>query len=155
MRYLAAVPHDPDGATMERHELEALLAGDDEATVTALAALRSGAPYSVEERVQPTGAHAGVLSRRLQRLRRQGIEPPGLERAVRLIREHGRPVRSALIDPDNRTRFTLLFLTEDRSALVACVSWTRPLVVREPPLCPESYSNRDGRPDHPLGSLDR
>jgi hypothetical protein len=119
---------------MERHVLESLLIGDDEASVIALAALRSGAPYSVEERVQPTGAHAGVFSRRLQRMRMRGFEPPGLERAVQLIREYGRPVRSALIDPENRTRFTLLFLTEDDSAVVACVSWARPLVARKPPL---------------------
>jgi hypothetical protein len=121
---------------MERHVLESLLIGDDDASVIALAALRSGAPYSVEERVQPTGAHAGVFSRRLQRMRMRmrGFEPPGLERAVQLIREYGRPVRTALIDPDNRTRFTLLFLTEDGSALVACASWPLPLVARKPPL---------------------
>lgn len=134
LRYLAAVPHDPNGVTMERHALESLLIGDDEVSVIALAALRSGAPYSVEERVQPTGAHAGVFSRRLQRMRMRGLEPPGLGRAVQLIREYGLPVRSALIDPENRTRFTLLFLTEDGSALVACVSWPRPLVARKPPL---------------------
>jgi len=134
LRYLAAVPHDPNGVTMERHVLESLLIGDDEASVTALAALRSGAPYSVEERVQPTGAHAGVFSRRLQRMRMLGFEPPGLERAVQLIREYDRPVRSALIDPGNRTRFTLLFLTEDGSALVAGASWPLPLVARKPPL---------------------
>ncbi|SOD85861.1 hypothetical protein SAMN06272765_3296 [Streptomyces sp. Ag109_G2-15] len=134
LRYLAAVPHDPNGVTMERHVLESLLIGDDEASVIALAALRSGAPYSVEERVQPTGAHAGVFSRRLQRMRMRGFEPPGLERAVQLIREYDRPVRAALIDPGSRTRFTLLFLTEDGSALVACASWPLPLVARKPPL---------------------
>jgi hypothetical protein len=37
---------------------------------------------------------------------------------VQLIREYDL-VRAALIDPGNRTRFTLLFLTEDGSALVA------------------------------------
>ncbi|MET9953198.1 hypothetical protein ABZ135_16830 [Streptomyces sp. NPDC006339] len=119
---------------MERHVLESLLIGDDEASVTALAALRRGAPYSVEERVQPIGAHAGVFERRLQRMRMHGFEPPGLERAVQLIREHGRPVRTALIDPENRTRFTLLFLTEDGSALVAGVSWPLPPVAKKPPL---------------------
>ncbi|MET9623022.1 hypothetical protein ABZZ37_20035 [Streptomyces sp. NPDC006464] len=119
---------------MERHVLESLLVGDDEASVVALAALRSGAPYSVEERVQPTGAHSGVFGRRLQRMRMRGFEPPGLERAVQLVREYGRPVRTALIDPENRTRFTLLFLTADGSALVACVSWPLPLPARKPPL---------------------
>ncbi|MET7364767.1 hypothetical protein ABZS61_02885 [Streptomyces sp. NPDC005566] len=119
---------------MERLELESLLVGDDEASVIALAALRSGASYSVEERVQPTGAHAGVFSRRLQRMRMRGFEPLGLERAVQLISEHDRPVRTALIDPGNRSRFTLLFLTEDGSALVACASWPLPLVAKKPPL---------------------
>ncbi|KOG07975.1 hypothetical protein ADK34_39670 [Streptomyces viridochromogenes] len=119
---------------MERHVLESLLIGDDEASVIALAALRRGAPYSVEERVQPTGAHAGVFSRRLQRMRMRGFEPLGLERAVQLISEYDRPVRSVLIDPEDRTRFTLLFLTEDGSALVAGASWPLPLVARKPPL---------------------
>lgn len=36
LRYLAAVPHDPNGVTMERHVLESLLIGDDEASVIAL-----------------------------------------------------------------------------------------------------------------------
>ncbi|MFD6751447.1 hypothetical protein ACFWDC_40965, partial [Streptomyces anthocyanicus] len=35
-------------------------------------------PYSVEERVQPTGAHAEVFSRRLQRKRMRGFEPVGV-----------------------------------------------------------------------------
>jgi hypothetical protein len=64
----------------------------------------------------------------------RGFEPPGLKRAVQLIREYDRPIRTALIDPGNRTRFTLLFLTEDGSALVACASWPLPLVARKPPL---------------------
>ncbi|MDX2560287.1 hypothetical protein PV371_11580 [Streptomyces sp. TX20-6-3] len=118
---------------MERHVLESLLMGDDEASATALAALRRGAPYSVEERVQPTGVHAGVFSRRLQRMRMRGFEPPGLERAVQLVRDYNRPVRTALIDPGNRTRFTLLFLTADGSALVACASWTLPPTTRNGP----------------------
>ncbi|MFG2835087.1 hypothetical protein ACGFYE_08865 [Streptomyces zaomyceticus] len=119
---------------MERQALEALLIGDDEASAIALAALRRGASYSVEERVQPTGAHAGVFSRRLQRMRMRGFEPPGLERAVQLIRDYDRPVRTALIDLESRTQFTLLFLTEDASALVACASWPVPLVASKPPL---------------------
>ena len=119
---------------MERHVPESLLAGDDEASVMALATLRGGAPYWVADRARPAGAHAGVLDRRLQRMRMRGLEPLGLERAVRLIREHGRPVRTGLIDAADRTWATLLFLTEDGSALVACASWPLPLVARKPPL---------------------
>ncbi|MFD7321479.1 hypothetical protein ACFV9D_10360 [Streptomyces sp. NPDC059875] len=117
---------------MERHVLESLLAGDDEASVIALALLRSGATYSVGDRAQPAGAHAGVFKRRLQRMRMHGFEPLGLERAVQLVREHGQPVRTGLIDSADRTWTSLLFLTEDGSALVACASWPR--FVREPPL---------------------
>lgn len=121
------------GVTMERHVLESLLAGDDEASVIALATLRSGATYWVADRAQPAGAHAGVFKRRLQRMRMHGFEPLGLERAVQLIREHGQPVRTGLIDAADRTWTTLLFLTEDGSALVACAGWPLPLV-RKPPL---------------------
>ncbi|MDO0933047.1 hypothetical protein QQY66_15605 [Streptomyces sp. DG2A-72] len=102
---------------MEPHVLESLLAGDDEASVTALATLRSGATYWVGDRAQPAGQHAGVFKRRLQRMR-----------------EHGRPVRTGLIDSADRTWTTLLFLTEDGSAPVACAGWPLPLVAREPPL---------------------
>ncbi|MCT9011844.1 hypothetical protein [Streptomyces rhizosphaerihabitans] len=119
---------------MERHVLESLLAGDDEASVTALATLRGGATYWVGDRAQPAGQHAGVFKGRLQRMRMHGLEPLGLERAVQLIREHGQPVRTGLIDSADRTWTTLLFLTEDGSALVACAGWPLPLVVREPPL---------------------
>ncbi|MFG2132688.1 hypothetical protein ACGFNV_33460 [Streptomyces sp. NPDC048751] len=119
---------------MERHALESLLAGDDEASVTALATLRSGATYWVADRAQPAGQHAGVFKHRLQRMRMHGLEPLGLERAVQLIREHGQPVRTGFIDAADRTWTTLLFLTEDGSALVACAGWPLPLVARKPPL---------------------
>ena len=72
------------------------------------------------DRAQSAGQHAGVFKRRLQRMRMRGLEPLGLERAVRLVREHGRPVRTGLIDSADRTWTTLLFLTEDGSAPVAC-----------------------------------
>ncbi|MFF3320616.1 hypothetical protein [Streptomyces sp. NPDC002889] len=49
---------------MERHLLEKLLAGDDEASVVALASLRSGATYSVGDRAHPAERHAGVFGHR-------------------------------------------------------------------------------------------
>ncbi|MGW2015601.1 hypothetical protein [Streptomyces sp. NPDC001927] len=110
---------------MERHLLEKLLAGDEEASVIALAILRSGGTYWVGDRAQPARQHAGVFNRRLQRMRMHGLEPLGLERAVQLLREHGRPVHVGLIDSADRTWTSLLFLTEDGSALVACASWLR------------------------------
>ncbi|MFC8421602.1 hypothetical protein ACFUN7_12080 [Streptomyces sp. NPDC057236] len=119
---------------MERHALESLLGGDDEASVMALATLRSGATYWVADRAQPAGVHAGVFKRRLQRMRMRGFEPLGLERAVQLVREHGRPVRTGLIDAADRTWTTLVFLTEDGSALVACAGWPLPPVAGKPPL---------------------
>ncbi|WP_435057369.1 hypothetical protein [Streptomyces sp. bgisy060] len=119
---------------MERRVLESLLAGDDEASVTALATLRSGATYWVADRARPAGQHAGVFRHRLQRMRMHGLEPLGLERAVRLIREQDRPVRTGLIHAADRTWVTLLFLTEDGSALVACAGWPLPLVAGKPPL---------------------
>ncbi|MEV5882780.1 hypothetical protein AB0L74_08680 [Streptomyces sp. NPDC052020] len=117
---------------MERHVLEKLVPGGDEASALALAALRSGATYSVGDRAHPAERHAGVFARRLKRMRKHGLEPLGLERAVRLIREHGRPVRVALVDSADRSWTFLLFLTEDGSAPVACAGWQR--VARETPL---------------------
>ncbi|MFF8291006.1 hypothetical protein ACF068_17500 [Streptomyces sp. NPDC016309] len=118
---------------MERHVLESLLTVDDEVSVIALATLRSGATYWVADRAQPAGQHAGVFKRRLHRMRVHGLEPLGLERAVQLILEHGQPVRTGLIDAPDRTWTTLLFISEDGSALVACAGWPLPLV-RKPPL---------------------
>ncbi|MFJ2891358.1 hypothetical protein ACIO53_35490 [Streptomyces sp. NPDC087305] len=119
---------------MERHVLESLLAGDDEPSVAALATLRDGATYWMTARAQPAARHAGVFKGRLQRMRMHGLEPLGLERAVQLVREHGQPVRTGFIDAADRTWTTLLFLTEDGSALVACAGWPLPLLTREPPL---------------------
>ncbi|GAA2617177.1 MULTISPECIES: hypothetical protein [Streptomyces] len=117
---------------MERHALEKLLAGGDEAAALAVAALRSGATYSVGDAAHSSGRHAGVFRRRLRRMRMHGVEPIGLERAVRLLSEHERPVRVGLIDSADRTWHFLLFLTEDGLALVACAG--RPRIVREAPL---------------------
>ncbi|MEU6527826.1 hypothetical protein ABZ869_01375 [Streptomyces sp. NPDC046928] len=117
---------------MERRELEALLSGDDEASAKALATLRAGGTYWVADEAQPAGRHAGVFNLRLQRMRRRGIEPLGLERAVQRVREHGRPVRTGLIDAADRTWTTLLFLTEDGGELVACAGWPLPPVAQDP-----------------------
>ncbi|MER5383394.1 hypothetical protein ABT040_24525 [Streptomyces sp. NPDC002688] len=67
-----------------------------------------------------------------ERHRAEAIEPLGLERAVELIRQHGRPVRGGMIESGARTWTFLLFLTEDGSALVACAGVQR--VVEESPL---------------------
>ncbi|WP_398684257.1 UTRA domain-containing protein [Streptomyces akebiae] len=66
---------------MERHVLEQLLAGDDEVSIAALAALRSGATYQVWDTAYPTAEHAGVFVIRLRRMRLHGVEPLGLERS--------------------------------------------------------------------------
>ncbi|TXS42447.1 hypothetical protein [Streptomyces sp. OR43] len=119
---------------MERHVLESLLSGDDDASVIALATLRNGATYWVADQARPAGQHAGVFKHRLRRMRMRGLEPLGLERAVQLVREHGRPVRTGLIDATDRTWTTLLFLSEDGSTLVACAGWPLPPAARNPPL---------------------
>ncbi len=118
--------------TMERHVLMRLLAGDDESSAAALAVLQGGATYVVWDRTVPAERHAGVYARRLRRVRLKGIEPLGLERAVELLRQHGRPVRGGMIESADRTWTFLLFLTEDGSALVACAGVQR--VVEESPL---------------------
>ncbi|MEV0495927.1 hypothetical protein [Streptomyces atratus] len=105
--------------------LEKLLAGDDEASAAALAALRSGATYSVWDTTHPAEQHAGVFARRPRRMRLHGVEPLGLERAVQLLREHGRPVRGGLIDSADQKWTFLLYLTEDGNALVACARLQR------------------------------
>ncbi|WP_030547852.1 hypothetical protein [Streptomyces exfoliatus] len=105
---------------MERHVLEKLLANDEAASVAALAALHDGATYHTFDTTQPSGQHAGVFSRRLQRARLRGVEPLGLERAVQLLREHGRPVRGGMIDSADQKGSFVFYLTEDGSALVAC-----------------------------------
>lgn len=113
---------------MERHVLESLLTGDDEASARALAALRDGATYWVGDGAQPADRHAGVFQRRLRRMRAHGLEPLGLERALRLVRAHGRPVRTGMIDSADRSWTTLLFLTEDGDTLLACAGWPLPIV---------------------------
>ncbi|WP_405927601.1 hypothetical protein [Streptomyces sp. NBC_00035] len=110
---------------MERHLLERLLAGDDEASTAALAALRNGAAYHVWDTTRPAAQHAGVFARRLRRMRLHGVEPLGLERMVRLLREHGRSVRGGLIDSVDQKWTFLIYFTEDGRALVACARLQR------------------------------
>ncbi|MFD9542534.1 hypothetical protein [Streptomyces sp. NPDC060022] len=114
---------------MERHVLEKLLAGDDEVSAAALAALRSGATYKVWDTTHPAEQHAGVFARRLRRMRLHGVEPLGLERMVQLLREHGRPVCGGLIDSADQRWTFLCYFTESGSALVACARlqrWVEP-----------------------------
>lgn len=114
---------------MERHVLETLLAGDDEVSAAALAALRSGATYTVWDTTHPSEQHARVFARRLRRMRLHGVEPLGLEQMVHLLREHGRPVRGGMIDSADQKWTFLCYFTEDGSALVACARlqrWIKP-----------------------------
>lgn len=85
----------------------------------------------VWDRTVPAERH-GVYARHLRRVRLKGIENLGLERAVGLLRQHGRPVRGGMIESADRTWTFPLFLTEDGSALVACAGVQR--VVEESPL---------------------
>ncbi|MFD5766272.1 hypothetical protein ACFWIN_10685 [Streptomyces sp. NPDC127049] len=111
---------------MERHELEALLAGDDKACARARAVLRAGGEYSVADRAKDPREHTGVFRGRLLRMRKRGHEPEGLEQVVRILGSHGFPVRSGLITSADRAWFSLFFLDQDATALVACATWPVP-----------------------------
>ncbi|WP_405389650.1 hypothetical protein OG596_18200 [Streptomyces sp. NBC_01102] len=105
--------------------LEQLLAGDDEVSAAALAALRSGAAYNVWDTTHPAEQHAGVFAHRLRRMRLHGVEPLGLERMVRLLREHGRPVCGGLIGSADQKWAFLCYFAEGGSTLVACARLQR------------------------------
>ncbi|WP_406303016.1 hypothetical protein OHA61_11675 [Streptomyces sp. NBC_00885] len=106
---------------MERHLLVRLLAGDDEASEAALAALLNGATHVVWDGTLPAERHAQVFKIRLRNMRRQGIETLGLERAVQLLRQHDQPVRLGQITAADRAWIFTFFLTTDGGALVACM----------------------------------
>ncbi|MET8130075.1 hypothetical protein ABZV67_43920 [Streptomyces sp. NPDC005065] len=110
---------------MERHLLERLLAGDDEAAAAALTTLHNNTTYQVWDTAHPAAQHAGVFAIRLRRMRRHGVEPLGLERMVRLLREHGRRVRGGLIESVDQKWTFLIYFTEDGSTLVACARFQR------------------------------
>ncbi|WP_406270344.1 hypothetical protein OHT93_18480 [Streptomyces sp. NBC_00191] len=105
---------------MERDLLALLLADDDDASVAALAALRSGASYVVWDGAPPSEALAQVYGRRLRHTRRKGIETLGLQRAVQLLRQHDQLVRLGQVRTTDGAWVFMLFLIEDGSALVAC-----------------------------------
>ena len=104
---------------MERRLLVRLLSDDGEASAAALAALHSGATDVVWDGAAPAERLALVYARRLRHTRRKGIETLGLERAVQLLAQHDQPVRLGQITAADRTWAFMLFLSEDRSALVA------------------------------------
>ncbi|MFE0136177.1 hypothetical protein ACFWY6_32115 [Streptomyces sp. NPDC059037] len=109
------------GATaVDREQLEALLAGDDEAPSTALDALRGGASHVVWEGTASAESLAHVYGRRLRHTLRKGIETTGLERAVELLGRHGQPVRLGQINSADGAWVFMLFITEDSRGLVAC-----------------------------------
>ncbi|MGJ0152821.1 hypothetical protein ACR3S4_05575 [Streptomyces sp. CH8.1] len=106
---------------MERHQLMRLLAGDDEPSKAALAALTGGADYVVwEGGSRRSDGHAGVFTIRHRCMQRKGAENLGWERALELLREHAQPIRIGQITALDRSWIYTIFLTEDGSALVAC-----------------------------------
>src|SRR5690242_1984542 len=68
------------GDGMKREELERLLAGGDETSLAALAALRGGASHVVWDGTMPAEAYAHVYRARLRRTIRVGTPTLGLER---------------------------------------------------------------------------
>lgn len=70
----------PAGVGMEWKLLAQLLAGDDEASVAALAALRGGASCIVGDGTSSAESLTQINERRLRHTRRKGIETLGLER---------------------------------------------------------------------------
>ncbi|MFJ9075617.1 hypothetical protein ACIRO3_10215 [Streptomyces sp. NPDC102278] len=112
---------------MERDQLLQLLVGDDEASKAALAALAEGDDFVVwEDGTLSSETQARRYANRRGSLRRRGIETLGLERAVQLFRERDQPLRLGKITSVDRSRVFMLFLTEDGSALVACIGGHRP-----------------------------
>ncbi|MEU6209830.1 hypothetical protein ABZ891_07930 [Streptomyces sp. NPDC047023] len=112
---------------MERHELIRLLAGDDEASKAALAALLGGADYVVWEGVRLSSEdYAQGYESRRRSYQRRGVETLGLERGVQLLREHAQPIRKGKITAVDSSWSYRLFLTEDGGQLVACIGGRRP-----------------------------
>ncbi|MFE3555142.1 hypothetical protein ACFXKW_09800 [Streptomyces sp. NPDC059193] len=112
---------------MERHELMRLLAGDDEASKAALAALVGGGEYVVwEEITLSSEVRARGYESRRRSYQRRGVETLGLERGVQLLREHAQPVRTGKITAVDSSWIYQLFLTEDGSELVACIGGRLP-----------------------------
>jgi hypothetical protein len=109
----------------ERKLLVRLLVGDDEASVAASEALLGGAAHVVWDGTWPAERYAHTYAVRLRHTRRTGVETLGLERAVRLLGLHGRPVRLGQITAADGAWIHLLFLTEDGDALVACTGVRR------------------------------
>jgi hypothetical protein len=110
---------------MEQEVLERLLAGADEASVAALAALRCGGSYVVWEGTTSVEPLAFVFGRRLRHTSRRGIETVNLERAVELLGRHRQPVRLGQIRTADASWTFMLFLTEDGTRLITCTGVRR------------------------------
>jgi len=110
---------------MDWDRLVRLLAGDDDASVAALAAVLSGASYVEWDGTVPAEWLARTYARRLRSTRRKGVETVGLERAVHLLGGHDQPVRLGRVTATDGAWVFMLFLTEDGGALVACTGVRR------------------------------
>ncbi|MEU1598969.1 hypothetical protein ABZ468_40715 [Streptomyces sp. NPDC005708] len=105
---------------MERGPLERLLVGKDDASVAALAALRSGGSHVIWDRTASPESLAHIYGHRLEHTCRKGIETTSLERTVELLGRHRQPVRLGLIKAADGSWVFMLFLAEDGSSLIAC-----------------------------------
>ncbi|ASQ94340.1 hypothetical protein CGL27_15830 [Streptomyces sp. 11-1-2] len=110
---------------MERSLLIQLLAGEDEATAGARAALVHGGGYVVWAEAMCARPLTHVYDRRLRRTRGTGQETVGLERTVQLLGEHDQPVRLGQVNSPDGSWVFMLFLTEDGRRLVACTGVKR------------------------------
>jgi hypothetical protein len=110
---------------MERESLERMLVGVDDASVAALAALRSGGSHVVWDGSTSPESLAHIYGRRLRHTRRKGIETTNRERTVELLGRHQQPVRLGQIRAADGSWVFMLFLTEDGSRLIACTGVRR------------------------------
>ncbi|MFJ8654480.1 hypothetical protein ACIRNU_19270 [Streptomyces rochei] len=105
---------------MERELLERLLAGKDDASVAALAALRNDGSHVVWDGTTSAESLSHIYVRRLRHTRREGIETMNLERTVERLGRHQHPVRLGQIRAADGSWVFMLFLSEDGSGLIAC-----------------------------------
>ncbi|MBG6067009.1 hypothetical protein [Micromonospora ureilytica] len=107
---------------MDRHQLIALLAGGGSAYAMCRDALHDGADFTIANGAMPATHFARIYDRRKRHCQERGIATLGFRQGVeRLQNARNHAVRLGWVKVANPDYHFQLFLTEDLSAVIACI----------------------------------
>jgi hypothetical protein len=110
------------GRAVERVQLISLLVGQTASFAACREALEGGASFGFGAGLLPARHYAAIYKRRERHTRQAGIPTVGFAEAVKTLDSlEGEPLQIAAVRQTDPPHYFQLFLTADRSAVVACI----------------------------------